>query len=147
MYSFGSTTFLRKDLERGLEPDECFYLSSAEKIHDQKSIDLQFDPPPDLAIEIDVTSHSGRRMSIYAALGVPEVWRFDGEAVTVLCLQGDGSYSVTEQSAVFPFLPMDAVATFIGDYKIGTDTRWARALRQWVRETVVPRAKGEGNVK
>jgi len=144
MYSFGSTTFLREDLERGLEPDECFYLASAEKIQDQKSIDLQFDPPPDLAIEIDVTSSSTRRMSIYAALGVPELWRFDGEALTVFCLQGDGAYRVAEQSTAFPFLPMDAVAAFIADYGIGTDTQWAKALRRWVRETVVPRAQSEG---
>src|SRR5208337_1637637 len=79
LYSFGSTTLGREVINRGLEPDECFYISSARKIRDSKNIDLEFDPPPDLAIEIDITGNSGRRLSIYGVLKIPEVWQFDGE--------------------------------------------------------------------
>ncbi len=95
LYSFGSTTLGREVLNRGLEPDECFYISSARKIRDSKNIDLEFDPPPDLAIEIDITGNSGRRLSIYGALRIPEVWQFDGEILTVLRLQDDGSYRIS----------------------------------------------------
>ena len=142
VYSIGSTTLGREELDRGLEPDECFYISSARKIRDLKNIDLKFDPPPDLAIEIDITSNSGRRLSIYSALRIPEVWQFDGEILTVLRLQDDGSYRVSERSEELPFLPMADIAAFIRDYQPGTDTQWAKAFRRWVRETIVPRARG-----
>ncbi len=144
LYSFGSTTLGREVLDRGLEPDECFYISNARKIRDSKNIDLEFDPPPDLAIEIDITSNSGRRLSIYSALKIPEVWQFDGEILTVLRLQDDGSYRISERSEELPFLPMPDIAAFIRDYQPGTDTQWAKAFRRWVRETIVPRARGGG---
>jgi Uma2 family endonuclease len=138
LYSFGSTTLGREVIGRGLEPDECFYISSARKIRDPKNIDLELDPPPDLAIEIDITSNSGRRLGIYAALNIPEVWQFDGELLTVLRLQDDGSYRANDRSEELPFLPMAEIAAFVREYQIGTDTQWAKAFRRWVRETIVP---------
>ena len=142
VYSFGSTTLGREVLDRGLEPDECFYISSARKLRDWRNIDLEIDPPPDLAIEIDITGNSGRRLSIYSALKIPEVWQFDGEILTVLRLQDDGSYRVSERSEELPFLPMTEISAFIRDYQPGTDTQWAKRFRQWVRERIVPRASG-----
>ena len=88
----GSTTFKREDLERGLEPDSCFYLANERRIRGKRELDLTIDPPPDLAIEIDITSSSLDRQGIYAALGVPEIWRFDGESLRVYQLQPDGTY-------------------------------------------------------
>ena len=79
----GATTLKREDVERGLEPDASFYFANERRIRGKKRLDLTIDPPPDLAIEIDITSSSLNRQSIYASLGVPEIWRFDGESLRV----------------------------------------------------------------
>ena len=80
----GSTTFRRQDLARGFEPDACFYIQHAELVRGKKQIDLAQDPPPDLIIEIDITSPSLNKFPIFAALGIPEVWRHDGARVAIL---------------------------------------------------------------
>src|SRR5256885_179871 len=72
----GSTTFVRRKMKRGLEPDQCFYIAHAPEVRGKTKIRLAIDPPPDLAIEIDVTSSSVDRMGIYAKLRVPEIWRW-----------------------------------------------------------------------
>ena len=80
--SAGSTTFKKQMLHRGLEPDECYYVTHEEQLWGRDTIDLLVDPPPDLAIEVDISRSSLDRMGIYAALGVPEVWRYeDGDVV------------------------------------------------------------------
>ena len=81
--NLGSATFRRKDLQRGFEPDSCFYIQSEERVHGKASLDLNVDPPPDLAIEVDITSHYLPGFPIHARFGVPEVWRYDGERVLV----------------------------------------------------------------
>jgi Uma2 family endonuclease len=141
-FSFGSMTIPSRILECGLEPDACFHIASADKVGDWKQFDPESGPPPDLAVEIDVTSDSRRRLRIYAALQVAEVWRFDGENLSVLILR-DGAYEPSETSASFPVAPMDAIAAFVRDYETGTDKTWSRAFRRWVRETVVPRMPGD----
>ncbi|MEM9245654.1 MAG: Uma2 family endonuclease [Cyanobacteria bacterium P01_F01_bin.153] len=78
-----STTWSREDLQRGLEPDECCYITSEAQVRGKMNIDLTVDPPPDLAIEIDITSSSLNRLEIYASLGIKEVWRFDGESLFI----------------------------------------------------------------
>ncbi|HEX8200082.1 MAG TPA: Uma2 family endonuclease, partial [Isosphaeraceae bacterium] len=103
--SAGSTTWRREDLDRGLEPDEGFHLfAHAEQVYARES-NPAVDPPPNLAIEVEITSSALDRLGIYAALGVPEVWRYDGQALRVLALQPDGTYAVGEASFQFPFLP------------------------------------------
>ena len=102
MRSFGSTTWSRADLQKGIEPDECYYIQNEGAIRGRDTIDLTVDPPPDLAIEdlatgIDVTSSSLNRLTIYAALGIREVWRYDLDVFTVLTLDG-GSYQAVERS-------------------------------------------------
>lgn len=79
----GSTTFRRQDLARGFEPDACFYIAHAAHMRQREDVDLTVDPPPDLVIEIDITSTSLNKMPIFAALGVPEVWRYGGQQVHV----------------------------------------------------------------
>jgi Uma2 family endonuclease len=85
--SFGSFTHQREDLARALEPDQCFYLSHFPAVRGKREIDLARDPPPDLAIEIEISRSVLDRLSILAALMVPEVWRFDGERLRVLLLK------------------------------------------------------------
>jgi Uma2 family endonuclease len=140
--ALASTTFNREDVDRGLEPDQCYYFASAGQIRDPNLVNLEVDPPPDLAIEIDITRSCLDRMGIYAALRIPEIWRFDGEAISVLKLQNDGTYSGAEASGVIPFLPMAEIARFLREYDGNNDTRWIRAFRAWVRDELVPRVRG-----
>jgi Uma2 family endonuclease len=141
----GSTTFRREDLDRGLEPDECFYLACGARVRDWRTIDLTQDPPPDLAIEIDITSSSLNRMGIYAALGVPELWRFDGETLQVYQLGVDGAYSPRPHSLAFPLLPLAEVVSLLQQSVAEADDRVVlKALRTWVRERVVPLARERG---
>ncbi|MEB3338700.1 MAG: Uma2 family endonuclease [Leptolyngbyaceae bacterium] len=81
--SLGSRTCDREDLARGLEPDQCYYIQNAPAVWNKAQIDLRQDPLPELAIEIDITSSSMNRLDIYADLGVPEVWRYDGRSLTI----------------------------------------------------------------
>ena len=88
MFGQGSTTFNREDVDRGLEPDECYYIANAGRVADRSQLNLETDPPPDLAIEIEITRNVLDRLGIYAALGVPEVWRFDGEIARRFAARG-----------------------------------------------------------
>ena len=77
----GSATWKRRSLERGVESDACYYVGNAVRIIGKRTIDLESDPPPDIALEIDVTNESITTFPIYAALGVPEIWRRHGVAL------------------------------------------------------------------
>ncbi len=137
----GSTTWRKPLIDKGLEPDECYYLANARRILG-RSINLGVDPPPDLAIEIEISRVSALdRMSIYAALGVPEVWRFDGERLTVELLQHDGTYHAVFQSPSFPFLPLDEFVRWIEKGQGVDQTPWIREFRDWVRDELGPHAK------
>ena len=129
----GSTTWRREDLDRGLEPDACFYLANAERVRG-KAIDLSVDPPPDLAIEVDITRSSLDRMGVYAKLGIPEIWRYDGESLRVYLLQADGNYAETETSRSLPFLLPGEVARFLEQAGPMDHSEWGRQFRQWVRD-------------
>ena len=136
-----TTTFRREDLARGLEPDDCFYIRNVRKILGKSQIDLTLDPPPDLAIEIDISHSSLDRMKIYAALGVPEVWRFDGRSLEVHCLTPDGDYELRTNSPTFPTLPIHRLADFLGKSTAVDEGTLVRRFRAWVRKQVVPRRK------
>jgi Uma2 family endonuclease len=107
---FGGMTLRREDLERGLEPDECYYVAHAAETAgwggEEHPLDLTVDPPPDLAIEVDISPPDVAKPPIYAALGVPEIWRYDGRAVAYLHRQPDGRYVVADHSLAFPGLPL-----------------------------------------
>jgi Uma2 family endonuclease len=108
----GSTTWNREVLDKGLEADESFYLGKLERIADPDNIDLEADPPPDLAIEIGITRSALDRIGIYCALGVAELWRFNGITLRVLLRQDDRSYLQSSASAAFSDVPMDAITQF-----------------------------------
>ncbi|HSU69434.1 MAG TPA: Uma2 family endonuclease [Tepidisphaeraceae bacterium] len=129
----GSTTFRRDDLEQGLEPDECYYVQHLADIRDKDVLDFPIDPPPDLAVEIDITHRSIKREPIYAGLGVPEIWRFADPKLTVLRLGDNASYKPVDQSHVFPFLPMAQFQAWV--LRLGTEdqTPVLREFRDWVK--------------
>jgi Uma2 family endonuclease len=128
----GSTTFRRQLKKKGLEPDACFYIQSQPLIAGKKRINLPKDPPPDLAIEIDITSRSIARLPIYAALGVPEVWRYDGRKLSCLHLE-KGHYIEHEKSLAFPRLRVNDLLPFIqiAEEK-GDQTAAMKAFRKWL---------------
>jgi Uma2 family endonuclease len=101
LYAAGSTTFRRHDLARGFEPDACFYFQHVDLIRGKNQIDLSVDPPPDLIIEIDITSPSFNKFPIFAGLGIPEVWRYEGERVSIWYLQNEEYHELAE-SRVLP---------------------------------------------
>jgi Uma2 family endonuclease len=131
----GSTTFHSQAFDRALEPDECYYIQNEIRIRGRDEIDLSIDPPPDLAIEIDVTGSSLNRMGIYAALGVPEVWRYDGKTVRIHALQPDGNYKQVPRSLAFPTIRMSEISSRLAKRNELDDLSWARDFRQWVRQT------------
>ena len=133
--SAGSTT-LKSQLEaRGLEPDESYYVSSEMLVREKDDIDLTLDPPPDLAIEIDLMRSSVDKLAIYASLKVAEVWSRGERGMAVFQLQTTGKYKITHRSGVFPDLPMAELDRFLGQRGSLDETTLVRAFRDWVRET------------
>lgn len=142
---FGSNTFLREDLFKGFEPDSCFYVANAARVKGKKRIDLTQDPPPDLILEIDVTSPSLPRFPLFAAAGVPEVWRYDGERVRFLRREGDG-YVEAEHSLALPPLTSAVATRFLRENETMDSTEWLRNVRAWARgaATGPPPTSGAG---
>ncbi|GMR23974.1 MAG: Uma2 family endonuclease [Acidobacteriota bacterium] len=130
--NLGSATFRREDLERGFEPDSCFYVRNAARIRGKKHLDLGVDPPPDLVIEIDITSSPIDKMSIYAQVGVPELWRYDGTTLQIACLEGE-AYVTSSSSAVFPILTVETLRDFLAQSRLSTRLELTKAFRQWIR--------------
>ena len=112
LFGAGSTTYNREDADRGFEPDQSFYIRNADRVRGKPRIDLSVDPPPDLVVEIDITSPSLTKLPIYARLGVPEVWRYDGDSFSVLVLEGE-EYVEAGESAVLPPLTGEALSYLI----------------------------------
>jgi Uma2 family endonuclease len=129
----GSTTFRRRDLKRGTEPDACFYIQNVEGIRGKKEIDLRVDPPPDLVIEVEITSPAVAKLPVYARLGVPEIWLHDGRAARILRLSGD-QYEDCERSGVLPSLTPSVLSEFSEQSKTLTTLAWRRMVRTWARQ-------------
>ncbi|UJB71387.1 Uma2 family endonuclease [Acaryochloris sp. 'Moss Beach'] len=126
--SYGSTTWRRQIQEAGLEPDNCFYFQNEFKVRGKLSFDLDRDPPPDLSLEIDLTSKSLNRLPIYARLGVPELWCYDDGQITIYHLRQE-AYVEAANSLVFPQLPIRELPQLIEEYR----QQGRRALRQAIR--------------
>ena len=103
--SSASTTFRRTDLKRGFEADESYYIQNAEMVRGKREIDLSNDPPPDLVIEVEITRSALNKLQMFASMGIPEVWPYDGKILSIGCLLSDG-YSESEVSLVLPGFPV-----------------------------------------
>ena len=130
--SLSACTWSRKDLAKGVEADECYYIQNEAAVRGKMEIDLTIEPPPDLAIEVDITSLSLPRLPIYYALGVPEVWRFDGDRV-VLLSRGQGDYREISQSLAIPLVTTAALQDWLMQAQTMGETSWAKAIRNWAR--------------
>lgn len=130
--SLGSTTFKREDMTAGIEPDDCFYIQNHRIMIGRDRIDLSVDPPPDLAIEIDVTSKT--QISAYEALKVPEIWQYENGKLEINLLVGE-QYVKSETSRTFPnFSVSEIIPRFVEMARTTGTSSALRAFRKWVRE-------------
>jgi Uma2 family endonuclease len=130
--SYGSTTWRKQAEQAGLEPDNCFYFQNEALVRGKLRFDLSQDPPPDLALEIDLTSKSLNRLPIYQRLGVPEIWCYDQGQLTVYLLRS-GEYQPAEQSQVFTFLRVQELPQIIEAHRNQGRLALRRAVREWVK--------------
>jgi Uma2 family endonuclease len=130
--SGGQTTFRREDVERGLEPDQCYWIAHFDAMSGKQQWSPDTDPPPDLAVEIDVTSSSVDREGIYAGLGVAELWRFDGDRLRAYRLRRK-RYQPSAMSMAFPFLKVSDLLPFIIDHQI-SETALIHSFVHWIRD-------------
>ncbi len=130
---FGSTTFKRPDIA-GIEPDTCFYIQNADLVRDCTSMDLSIYPPPDLAIESDVTSKTA--LQAYESIRIPEVWIYSNQGLAIHVLQGD-RYIQTNTSLVFPDLPIAELIPNLVQQAIKQGTsRMLRHLKAQLKSTL-----------
>jgi Uma2 family endonuclease len=136
----GSTTLRRRKRLRGIEADECFWIANAHRLAGRRRLDLRTDPPPDLAIEIDVSHSSLDHLAIYAALKVPEVWRLVGDTLTFHVLDADCVYQAAHASRSFPLVtPADLLGFVQQARQAGDENEVVRRFREWIRQRVANR--------
>ena len=134
IYPLAATTFKRPELV-GAEPDKCFYIRNLSAVKGKKRIALDRDPPPDLVVEIDITSSSEIRFPVYADMGVPEIWRYDGNSFTVYQLQ-ERRYISSEQSLTFPNLPIIEITNFLQQAMTMDYLELVGSFRRWVKSQI-----------
>jgi Uma2 family endonuclease len=129
--SCGSTTFKDQLLDCGLEPDECYWVQNESAVRGRK-IKIGDVPPPDLALEVDITTSVIDRFPIYAALGFPEIWQYVNGDIIIHLLQKTGHYVVAEQSAALPMVSVPKLVEHLDRCHESDETTWIRAFRKWV---------------
>ncbi|MEM9216819.1 MAG: Uma2 family endonuclease [Cyanobacteria bacterium P01_F01_bin.150] len=127
--TMGSTTLERMDLLKSAEPDNGYYIQNYSLVADHE-IDLAIDPPPDLVVEVDITHTDINKNALYANLGVPEFWRFDGKRWKILCLR-NGEYQEEERSPTFPMLKKQDLYDFLKT-ALKDEVTAEMEFRQWV---------------
>jgi Uma2 family endonuclease len=134
--SFGSATMRKRRRAKGHEPDGCFYVQTAAMIGNKIQLDFETDPPPDIVVEIDVHHDSRSRFPVYAALGVPEIWRYDGKAMTIYHLseEGDGQqYDTGDTSAALPILTAQLLTEIIERMRSEGELVALLAFDEWLQ--------------
>lgn len=131
--SAGSTTLKLKLAKRGIEPDNCYYIQNEFRVRGKDKLNLETDPPPDLAIEIDITSSSVNKFNIYSTLGISELWRYDGQSLKFYQLV-DGQYIESEFSIAFPIISVSDMSRFIQLSKSMGEIALLKSFRNWLRQ-------------
>ncbi|MEG4533304.1 Uma2 family endonuclease [Microcoleus sp. D2_18a_D3] len=133
--SAGSMTLKQEQAKKGIEPDNCYYIQSEPAVRGRQELDLETAPPPDLAIEIDITSSSINKSGIYSALGVPELWRYNGRVLKFYQLASE-DYVECNFSIAFPFLSSTEMSRFFEQTKTMGEIALLKSFRIWVREKI-----------
>ena len=132
--TMGSTTLDYPQLDRSAEPDNCYYIQNQEKVAG-KTVDLTRDPPPDLIVEIDITHTDIDKLSLYASMGVPEFWRYNGETLRIYRLK-NRQYLEVEKSPTFPAVEKEKLYEFLAQSKID-EVEAEKSFRAYVRDNLV----------
>lgn len=131
---FGSTTFKREDMAQGVEPDDSFYIQNYSLMVGKERIDLTIDPPPDLAIEVDVTSKT--QLDAYKQLGVAELWRYDNGNLQIDIYQ-NGEYIKSDVSPTFPNLPiLEIIPRFVEQSRLEGRSSALKAFKKWIQDNI-----------
>jgi Uma2 family endonuclease len=130
--SFGSMTMKRRKRSKGNEPDCCFYVQNAQAIGNKMHLDFNIDPPPDIAVEIDIHHDSIDKLEIYAGLGVPEVWRYDGYQMAIYHLLED-EYAIGDTSQALPMLSSAVLTDFLNRLKTEGEFQSLLAFDEWLK--------------
>ena len=130
--SYGSTTYRQSKKAKGAEPDTSFYVQNAARMIARTEIDLEKDPPPDVVVEIDTTNESTEKLEIYAALGVPEIWRYASEKFEILLLEND-HYRETSNSLSLPLISAEILTEYLNRGKTEGQTAMLKAFRRFLR--------------
>jgi Uma2 family endonuclease len=134
--AFGSATMRKPRRSAGHEPDACFYVQTAALIGNRIQLDFETDPPPDIVVEVDVHHDSRPRFRVYAALGVPEIWRYDGQAMTIYHLSNDGDgqqYVTGDTSAALPMLSATLLTEMIERMRRDGELNALLAFDEWLQ--------------
>lgn len=128
----GATTFKSELLKKGLEPDTCVYVQNAARVIGKRRLRIGVDPPPDVAVEIDMSNDSIDKFPLYASMGVPEIWRYDGKDARFYKLVGE-NYEVVQESVAFPSFTAQDFGQYLERSLIEGQTAAAKAFRQMLR--------------
>lgn len=134
----GSATFKRADMQRGFEPDECYWFHNEPLIRDLVEVDLTRDPPFELAVEVEISTNILDRLPLFAAMGVVEVWRFNGETLRVYRLRADRTYEEVPESQLIPGLPSEEVVGLVHQGLTMSDPAFFRTVQTWARQCLLP---------
>ena len=130
---FGSATIKQSPTSKGTEPDACFYVQSIEKIGNSIKLDFSVDPPPDIAVEIDIHHESLYKFPIYAKLGVPEIWRYDSKKFEIYKLE-KGKYKKIERSESLPVLNTKILGELLNRSREQRQTQILKDFEKWLKE-------------
>lgn len=127
--TMGSTTLEQEDLDRSAEPDDAYYIQNQSLVAG-RDVDLEKDPPPDLVVEVDITHTDIDKLRLYASMGIPEFWRYNGETWRIYCLRGD-SYQEVEASPTFAIVPKVKLYEFLAEARVD-EVSADQSLRAWI---------------
>ncbi|KAF3887581.1 MULTISPECIES: Uma2 family endonuclease [Nostocales] len=131
----GSLTLTRDDLERGGEPDSSYYIQNESLVRHKENIDLATDPPPDLVLEVEYSRPKIDKLKLYAAMGIPEFWGYNGNVLRFYVLSS-GDYSEVELSPTFAPVPVNEIPRFIRETRTNGEMSTTRAFRNWVKQAI-----------
>ncbi len=134
----GTMTIKRSVLERGFEPDHCYYVQHEPQMWDKKKINFKVDPPPDLAIEVEVTHKLMDKMEIYASFRVPELWCWSGDTLKIFELSQAGEYVARETSLCLPTFPIAKVQEVVRQFGTTHESELIGSFHDWVHGIVQP---------
>ncbi len=131
--STAATMYRRSDLKRGFEADASFYIQNEILVRDSNDADLAVDPPPDLVLEMEFSRSALNKLRLFASMGIPEVWRCDGEQVTIFILSGD-TYRESAHSQALPPVSSDIVTRFLQSSRTMLSPDWFKAVSAWAQD-------------